>query len=78
MSVYLSVCMIELHCWQQLDPTAPIVVQQWDLRSHQSKNDLRSLWEDTVVEQWFGLPLVQEWSKTSRWPCITLVQERAT
>jgi hypothetical protein len=48
-------------------------VQQWDLRS-QTKNDLKSLLEDTVAQQWFVLTLVQEWPKM-QWLHTTLVQE---
>jgi hypothetical protein len=62
------------YCWKQLlgnngikQLPLPdhIVAQQWDLGSHWSKKDLRSLYEDILAQQGFELTLVQEWPMTT-------------
>jgi hypothetical protein len=45
---------------QQWNLGVPIVAQKWDFVSHQCKNDLNSLLEDSVTQQWPGITLVQE------------------
>jgi hypothetical protein len=44
---------------QQWDRRVPIVAQQWYLGIH-SSNDLKALLEDTDVQEWFGIILVQD------------------
>lgn len=61
-------------CCTTMGSKVPIVAQQGTLLSYYSKNNLRTVLEDTVVQQWFGITMQELPNAQQR---HRIVQQRA-